>query len=225
MPGDRSILRSGRAEQAHVTAEGWRGRLPSPPLECSGPQAVELRRDSASSARHRARRVCRRAGDERACGVDVRCPETVFRWSTPTSTGRSTRTPGGRNGRHIVEDLVVRVGELGAPPARSRACRTRARRTRALLFALRAVSPSRSRCRPASGTVGPPVSPSPQRLRRLAGQHIAGRSATGLTATSRLSAAVPATPFRLGLRTPRTRQGSLGPSKAVRPRPRPLRQL
>lgn len=168
MPGDRSILSSGRAEQAHVTAAGWRGRLPSPPLECLGPQAGELRRDSASSARIRARRVCRRAGEERACGVDVRCPETVFRWSTPTSTGRGTRTPGGRTGRHVARDLVVRVGELGAPPTRSPHVE--------LERDARGRSPSRSPSLEESlpacvrNRRGSPDSPCPRRFRRLAGR-------------------------------------------------------
>ena len=188
MPGDRSILSSGRAEQAHVTAEGWRGRLPSPPLECSGPQAVELRRDSASSARHRARRVCRRAGDERACGVDVRCPETVFRWSTPTSTGRGTRTPGGRNGQLVVEDLGVRVGELGAPP------------TRCPRVELERDAPGRPSSRSSSleeslpacvrNRRGSPDSPCPRRFWRLAGRGGArGSAAPHRSSRSRLAVA------------------------------------
>lgn len=168
MPGDRSILSSGRAEQAHVTAEGWRGRLPSPPLECSGPQAVELRRDSASSARHRARRVCRRAGDERACGVDIRCPETVFRWSTPTSTGRGTRTPGGRNGRLVVEDLGVRVGELGDPP--TRCPRVELERDAPGRSSSRSLSLEESLPACVRNRRGSPDSPCPRRFRWLAGR-------------------------------------------------------
>ena len=151
MPEDRSILSSGRAEQARVTAEGWRGRLPSPPLERSGPQAGELRRDSASSARDRARRVCQRAREEPVFGVDPRCPETVLRRSTPTSTRGGTNTPGGRNGRLVVEDLGVCVGQLGAPPTRNPLVELeRDARGRS---SSRSLS-SRSHCRPASGTVG-----------------------------------------------------------------------
>jgi len=168
MPGDRGILDSGRAEQAHVTAAGWRGRLPSPPLECSGPQAGELRRDSASSARIRARRVCRRVGEGRACGVDVRCPETVFRWSTPTSAGHGTRTLGGRTGRRIVEDLVVRVGELGAPPTRS----PRVELERDVPGRPSSRSPSLEESLPACvrNRRGSPDSPCPRRFWRLAGR-------------------------------------------------------